>query len=145
MHPWLPSFPQFMHLQLVKLRNVGGGAQASACTNRALEITRPGTPAGNGGMAGLPSPGAHDPLHPELRNLRERLEEEHAALVSREADKAALLGRIRRLTRLILHSSRLQDAATLHRRQRRALLRSYSAVPQVGRRACNKITRHLNL
>ena len=51
---------------------------------------------------GLP---LHDPLHPEVRTLRERLEEEQMALAARERDKTALEGRIARLTHCILHGS----------------------------------------
>ena len=43
----------------------------------------------------------------QVRNLRERLEEEHQALLQREQDKAALEARIMRLTRVILHSTRI--------------------------------------
>lgn len=43
----------------------------------------------------------------QVRNLRERLEEEHTALLAREADKVALEQRLARLTRLVLSSARL--------------------------------------
>ncbi|DBB05620.1 TPA: hypothetical protein ACH3X1_012239 [Trebouxia sp. C0004] len=68
----------------------------------------------------------HDPLHPEVRNLRERLEEEHQALLTREQDKAALELRIARLTKLILHSTRIGTSTAAARKQRLNLLRSYS-------------------
>jgi hypothetical protein len=51
---------------------------------------------------GLP---LHDPLHPEVRTLRERLEEERQALLARERDKLALQQRIARLTQCILHGA----------------------------------------
>ncbi|KAK9812513.1 hypothetical protein WJX73_005189 [Symbiochloris irregularis] len=55
----------------------------------------------------------HDPLHPEVRNLRERLEEEHIALLAKEADKATLERRISGLTRLVLTSTRANASAAL--------------------------------
>ncbi|KAL3142364.1 hypothetical protein ABBQ38_002701 [Trebouxia sp. C0009 RCD-2024] len=74
----------------------------------------------------MPFPAAHDPLHPEVRNLRERLEEEHQALLTREQDKAALELRIARLTKLILHSTRITSSTAAARKQRISLLRSFS-------------------
>lgn len=61
-----------------------------------------------------------------MRNLRERLEEEHQALLTREQDKAALELRIGRLTKLILHSTRIGTSTAAARKQRLNLLRSYS-------------------
>ena len=43
----------------------------------------------------------------DVNALRQRVAEEHAALLEREADKLALEGRIQRLTKIILHSSRV--------------------------------------
>lgn len=63
---------------------------------------------------GLP---LHDPLHPEVRTLRERLEEEHQALLARERDKIGLEERIVRLTQCILHGA---AAATQMERRLRA-------------------------
>ncbi|KAL4435162.1 hypothetical protein ABPG77_001844, partial [Micractinium sp. CCAP 211/92] len=63
---------------------------------------------------GLP---LHDPLHPEVRTLRERLEEEHMALLARERDKMALEERIARLARCILQGA---AAATQMERRLRA-------------------------
>lgn len=74
----------------------------------------------------MPLPAVHDPLHPEVRNLRERLEEEHQALLTREQDKAALELRIARLTKLILHSTRITTTTAAARKQRLSLLRSFS-------------------
>ncbi|GAB4823550.1 hypothetical protein N2152v2_010596 [Parachlorella kessleri] len=49
---------------------------------------------------------AVDPhMHPEMRTLRERLEEERQALIAREAEKARLEERIRRLTQFLLNSA----------------------------------------
>ena len=62
----------------------------------------------------------------QVRNLRERLEEEHQALLTREQDKAALELRIARLTKLILHSTRIGTSTAAARKQRLNLLRSYS-------------------
>ncbi|PSC70283.1 Kinesin-related 11 [Micractinium conductrix] len=62
---------------------------------------------------GLP---LHDPLHPEVRTLRERLEEEHQALLARERDKIVLEDRIVRLTQCILHGA--AAATQLERRLR---------------------------
>ncbi len=62
----------------------------------------------------------------QVRNLRERLEEEHQALLTREQDKAALELRIGRLTKLILHSTRIGTSTAAARKQRLNLLRSYS-------------------
>lgn len=61
-----------------------------------------------------------------MRNLRERLEEEHQALLTREQDKAALELRIARLTKLILHSTRMSTSTAAARKQRMSLLRSFS-------------------
>ncbi|KAK9821387.1 hypothetical protein WJX74_007412 [Apatococcus lobatus] len=69
----------------------------------------------------------HDPLHPEVRNLRERLEEEHQALLKRDADKAGLEVRLARLTKLILHSTRTHTVQAARKRQRNDLLRCFSA------------------
>lgn len=62
----------------------------------------------------------------QVRNLRERLEEEHQALLTREQDKAALELRIARLTKLILHSTRMNTSTAAARKQRMSLLRSFS-------------------
>lgn len=62
----------------------------------------------------------------QVRNLRERLEEEHQALLTREQDKAALELRIARLTKLILHSTRITSSTAAARKQRISLLRSFS-------------------
>lgn len=62
----------------------------------------------------------------QVRNLRERLEEEHQALLTREQDKAALELRIGRLTKLILHSTRIGTSTAAARKQRMSLLRSFS-------------------
>lgn len=62
----------------------------------------------------------------QVRNLRERLEEEHQALLTREQDKAALELRIARLTKLILHSTRITTTTAAARKQRLSLLRSFS-------------------
>ena len=62
----------------------------------------------------------------QMRNLRERLEEEHQALLTREQDKAALELRIGRLTKLILHSTRINTSTAAARKQRMNLLRSFS-------------------
>lgn len=62
----------------------------------------------------------------QVRNLRERLEEEHQALLTREQDKAALELRISRLTKLILHSTRIGTSSAAARKQRMNLLRSFS-------------------
>lgn len=62
----------------------------------------------------------------QVRNLRERLEEEHQALLTREQDKAALELRIARLTKLILHSTRITTSTAAARKQRIFLLRSFS-------------------
>lgn len=69
-----------------------------------------------------------------MRNLRERLEEEHQALLTREQDKAALELRIARLTKLILHSTRMNTSTAAARKQRMSLLRSFSEhmCPTVG-------------
>ena len=45
----------------------------------------------------------------DVNALRQRVAEEHAALLEREADKLALEARIQRLTKIILHSSRLVE------------------------------------
>ena len=70
----------------------------------------------------------------QVRNLRERLEEEHQALLTREQDKAALELRISRLTKLILHSTRIGTSSAAARKQRMNLLRSFSEhlCPTVG-------------
>lgn len=47
----------------------------------------------------------HDPMHPEVRTLRERLEEEHAALATREREKAILERRLDRLTACVLNGA----------------------------------------
>lgn len=47
----------------------------------------------------------HDPMHPEVRTLRERLEEEHAVLIEREKEKAMLERQLERLTACILHGA----------------------------------------
>lgn len=65
-------------------------------------------------------------LSVQVRNLRERLEEEHQALLTREQDKAALELRIARLTKLILHSTRITTSTAAARKQRISLLRSFS-------------------
>ena len=59
----------------------------------------------------------------QVRNLRERLEEEHQALLQREQDKVSLEVRIARLTRIILHSTRIaRPAHTYGQRYRQMLL-----------------------
>ena len=59
-----------------------------------------------------------------MRNLRERLEEEHQALLQREQDKAVLEVRIARLTRIILHSTRIaKPNPSVGYRYRQLLLR----------------------
>ena len=63
----------------------------------------------------------------QVQDLRERLQEEHQALLQRDAQKAALEQRIARLTKIILHSTRVHAASALARRQRIRLLRSFSA------------------
>lgn len=65
----------------------------------------------------------------QVQDLRERLQEEHQALLQRDAQKAALEQRIARLTKIILHSTRVHAASALARRQRIRLLRSFSAHP----------------
>lgn len=74
----------------------------------------------------------------QVRNLRERLEEEHQALLTREQDKAALELRIARLTKLILHSTRITTSTAAARKQRISLLRSFSEhlCPTVSSRCC---------
>eukprot|EP00887_Chlorella_sp_A99_P008132 scaffold12.g8132.t1 len=62
---------------------------------------------------GLP---LHDPLNPEVRTLRERLEEEHMALAAREKEKRRLEDRLSRLTACILHS--VSSTTQLERRLR---------------------------
>jgi len=51
-------------------------------------------------------------MEEQLFTLKERLEEELHARLKRDEDKLALEGRINRLTRLILHSTRNQDATS---------------------------------
>lgn len=63
----------------------------------------------------------------QVRNLRERLEEEHQALLKRDADKAGLEVRLARLTKLILHSTRTHTVQAARKRQRNDLLRCFSA------------------
>ncbi len=63
----------------------------------------------------------------QVRNLRERLEEEHQALLKRDADKAGLEVRLMRLTKLILHSTRTHTVQAARKRQRNDLLRCFSA------------------
>ena len=60
----------------------------------------------------------------QVRNLRERLEEEHQALLQREQDKASLEMRIARLTRIILSSTRLTRADSALGWRYRQMLRS---------------------
>ena len=70
-----------------------------------------------------------------MRNLRERLEEEHTALLAREADKTVLEARVARLTRLVLHSTRAQAA---HSQAAARVRRSYGpAASDTVRAACN--------
>jgi hypothetical protein len=59
----------------------------------------------DGGGGGGAAVGVHDPLHPEVRTLRERLEEEHMALVEKERERARLEGQVERLTGLVLHGA----------------------------------------
>jgi hypothetical protein len=47
----------------------------------------------------------HNPMSPEVRTLRERLEEEHAALATREREKAILERRLDRLTACVLNGA----------------------------------------
>jgi len=47
----------------------------------------------------------HNPMSPEVRTLRERLEEEHAALATREREKAVLERRLDRLTACVLNGA----------------------------------------
>ncbi|KAK9816490.1 hypothetical protein WJX72_000928 [[Myrmecia] bisecta] len=84
-------------------------------------------------------PVGHDPLHPEVRNLRERLEEEHQALLKREADKVALESRLARLTRIILHATTLEANRAARKRQRQTLLRSFSASEPTLQEACSAV------
>jgi len=64
----------------------------------------------------------------QVRNLRERLEEEHQALLQREQDKAILEVRIARLTRIILHSTRIAKPSQAYgQRYRQLLLRESQA------------------
>ena len=66
----------------------------------------------------------------QVRNLRERLEEEHQALLQREQDKAVLEVRIARLTRIILHSTRIaKPNPSLGYRYRQLLLRECQVLP----------------
>jgi hypothetical protein len=66
----------------------------------------------------------------QVRNLRERLEEEHQALLQREQDKAILEVRIARLTRIILHSTRIAKPGQAYgQRYRQLLLRESQAGP----------------
>jgi len=67
-------------------------------------------------------------LNLQVRNLRERLEEEHQALLQREGDKAVLEVRIARLTRIILHSTRIAKPGQAYgQRYRHLLLRESQA------------------
>ncbi len=63
-----------------------------------------------------------------MRNLRERLEEEHQALLQREQDKVTLEVRIARLTRIILHSTRVARPVHTYGHRYRQLLLSESQV-----------------
>lgn len=65
----------------------------------------------------------------QVRNLRERLEEEHQALLQREQDKAILEVRIARLTRIILHSTRIAKPNPSFGYRYRQLLLQESQVP----------------
>ena len=65
---------------------------------------------------------------PQVRNLRERLEEEHQALLQREQDKVTLEVRIARLTRIILHSTRVARPVHTYGHRYRQLLLSESQV-----------------
>ena len=60
----------------------------------------------------------------QVRNLRERLEEEHQALLQREQDKVSLEVRIARLTRIILHSTRISRPSQTYGQRYRQLLLS---------------------
>lgn len=63
----------------------------------------------------------------QVRNLRERLEEEHQALLQREQDKAALELRIARLTRIILSSTKISKAdVVMNYRYRDAISKVHS-------------------
>lgn len=64
----------------------------------------------------------------QVRNLRERLEEEHQALLQREQDKVTLEVRIARLTRIILHSTRVARPVHTYGHRYRQLLLSESQV-----------------
>ena len=66
-----------------------------------------------------------------MRNLQERLEEEHQALLAREADVAAMHGRIGRLTQLIIRAVRSQSLVGEDSLERRHLLRAYWRPPPV--------------
>ena len=68
----------------------------------------------------------------QVRNLRERLEEEHQALLQREQDKAVLEVRIARLTRIILHSTRIAKPNPSFGYRYRQLLLRECQVPAPG-------------
>ena len=69
----------------------------------------------------------------QVRNLRERLEEEHQALLQREQDKVTLEVRIARLTRIILHSTRVARPVHTYGHRYRQLLLSESQVCHASR------------
>ena len=60
-----------------------------------------------------------------MRNLQERLEEEHQALLAREVEVAGLHGRVSRLTQLIIRAVRSHTLEGKDSLERRHLLRAY--------------------
>ena len=65
----------------------------------------------------------------QVRNLQERLEEEHQALLAREADVAALHARVNRLTQLVVRAVRSHALGGQDSLERRHLLRAYWRPP----------------
>ena len=67
----------------------------------------------------------------QVRNLQERLEEEHQALMAREADVAALQGRLNRLTQLVINAVRSRSLVGEESLERRHLLQAYWRPPAI--------------
>jgi hypothetical protein len=92
-----------LHAQLAHVTQAAAVAAAAAAT--AVPAAAAAAPADRP-QRGAEPPAALRQMQRKVLQLREQLEEERAALLSREAEKAALEARIERLTRIVLNSTR---------------------------------------
>ena len=108
-------------------------SSSDVASNLPVQGVRADRPGPASGQADSKTKGCHAPAgcslqratRLQVRNLQERLEEEHQALLAREVEVAGLHGRVSRLTQLIIRAVRSHTLEGKDSLERRHLLRAY--------------------